>query len=119
MNLRMCFSVMALLLAIQSSKAAESIAVVGVGTAPCGEYARFYKQDPKGADAAILSWVDGFISGLKIADLARGEPTKNVGSKSTAQRAQFIRSYCDSHPVGAVWQAAFNLYQSLTPGPPR
>lgn len=115
--MRMYLSAIAIALSANHLAAAEAIAVVGPGTITCGEYAKSYRQDPGGTDAIIISWVQGFLSGLKVGALVKGEEAKNLGSKSVSQQEQFVHTYCDNHPLSDVWQAAFDLYQSSAADP--
>lgn len=104
-------------LAIPASKAAQNIAAVGVGTATCGEYSDVYKKDPEGVDARFVGWLDGFLSGMNIAAIMKGEQTRNLGERDSRER--LLHSYCDSHPLQDVGQAAVNIYRSLPLNPAR
>ena len=112
MNLRACLLALAIIPLAQQSKADEGIALVGVGTTTCSEYATMYKSDPTTADTVFWTWVQGFLSGWNTAAMKKGEAPRDLG-KAPEQQVQSFHSYCDRHPLSVVAQAALDLYMSL------
>ena len=113
MNARILFSLVAIFVGGEFSKAAEPAAVMGVGTASCAEFSKSYKRNPGDTTAVFMSWVHGFMSGWNAGAIARKEPPRDIGSKSIDQQELHIRSYCDGRPQSDITSAARDLYLSL------
>lgn len=104
-------AVCCVLLPVNATTAADSIAAVGAGTATCGQYMSLYKKNPDETDAVFLSWVDGFYSGMNIAALAATKPSRNLGQPGS--RKGLLHTYCDQHPLQDVGQAVTTIYRSF------
>lgn len=89
--------VFCLLAATDASANSIEVAALGAGTATCGQYSSLYKADPTGADNTFVGWVTGFLSGLNLAALSRGEQSRNLGDLKSTTR--LLHSYCDTHPL--------------------
>jgi hypothetical protein len=97
-----------------SSAYAQNSAVIGGGTATCGQYAESYKRSPANADAVFMSWAQGFLSGWKLSLLkAGGSPTKNLSAKTPEQMADHIHLFCDQNPLKPFFLAALDFYETL------
>src|SRR5689334_9555114 len=48
--------------------------LAGAGAVPCSEFANYYRNDPKMADAMFFSWAQGYISGINNALIRAHEP---------------------------------------------
>jgi len=70
-----------------TSYADDSVAVAGVGVGiTCGQYMHIYKSDPAEADRTIVAWMDGFLSGMNVFSLSRGERSKDLGTRDSRSR---------------------------------
>ncbi|UGA43108.1 hypothetical protein HU230_0033315 [Bradyrhizobium quebecense] len=94
-----------------------SVAAVGVGTATCGQYSTLYKANSEETEKHFIGWLDGFLSGLNVYALRKGERSKNLGSLQA--RKSLLHNYCDEHPLQDVGKAAMAIYDSLPANPPK
>jgi len=103
-----------LIVCVHSSAYAQSSAVIGPGTATCGQYAESYKRSSANADAVFMSWAQGFLSGWKLSLLEKGDrATKNLSAKTPEQMADHIHSFCDQNPLKPFFLAALDFYETL------
>ena len=93
---------------------------MGLGATSCGKFAELYRMDATRADEEFIDWVQGFMSGLNMALLLDKPPglTKNLAAKSVKDHQQWMRTYCDQHPLSSVEQGALQLFFSLPNNPP-
>jgi len=102
----------AALLITTSSVHAEAIAA-GVGVRTCAQFAQDYKNNPTNAETIYTNWALGFLSGMNAAADAFGNPRRDLEAMSADNKKQFMRDYCDQHPLqlylGGVLQLGLSL----------
>jgi hypothetical protein len=90
--------------------------IVGAGVTSCGELAWIYREIPdKAADVElnVLTWAQGFISGFAAAREHDDAVMRNLHSMSVDGQTQWLRSYCNNHPLAQYGDAASALYFKL------
>jgi hypothetical protein len=103
----------AALLIMKSSAHAEAVAA-GVGVRTCAQFAQDYnKNNPANAETIYNNWALGFLSGLNAAADANGTPRRNLEAMSFNDKKQFMRDYCDQHPLQLYLEGALQLGLSL------
>jgi hypothetical protein len=102
----------AALLTMASSAHAEAIAA-GVGVRTCAQFTQDYKNNPANAETIYTNWALGFLSGMNAAADAIGNPRRDLEAISSDNKRQFMRDYCDEHPLqlylGGVLQLGLSL----------
>ena len=106
-----CAAAVALLITTGSVHA-EAIAA-GVGVRTCAQFAQDYKNNPANAETIYTNWALGFLSGMNAAADAFGNPRRDLEAMSPDDKKQFMRDYCDQHPLqlylGGVVQLGLSL----------
>ncbi len=90
--------------------------VFGVGSRPCGEWAKNKSVVVVGGGSAVtreegIAWVSGWVSGATRYDrrsLARPEPERVTAS---------LERYCAAHPLDKLWQAGEAIVNDLASRP--
>jgi len=101
-------------LLIQSTIAiADPIGVAGVGAHPCAEIAKFFSQNPDQTSAMMLSWAQGYMSGLNVAGGASGREVRDLAGMNTKDEESVIRNYCGQYPMSDLATAVMALYKTL------
>jgi hypothetical protein len=99
---------------IQSTIAiADPIGVAGVGAYSCAEIAKFFSQNPDQTSAMMLSWAQGYMSGLNVAGGASGREVRDLAGMNTKDEESVIRNYCDQYPMSDLATAVMDLYKTL------
>lgn len=112
-------SVGVLSLTCGASCAKEPFAYTGFGTVTCAEITRLQPADKTPTGAAVMSWAQGFLSGMNINQLAHNEPMRDLGVLTTEDQLGFLLNYCDKHQLHQFAQAVFSLYGGLPQIPPK
>jgi hypothetical protein len=107
---RWCIAVALLIMA--SSAHAEAVAA-GVGVRTCAQFAEDYKHSPANAETIYTNWALGFLSGMNAAGDATGKPRRDLEAMSPDSKRQFMRDYCDQHPLQFYLEAVLQLGLSL------
>lgn len=102
-----------------ASFAKEPFASAGFGSATCAEIARLHPADKTPIGAAVLSWAQGFMSGINISHLGHKEPLRDLGDVTTGGQLAFLLNYCDGNQLHSFAQAVLALYAALPEIPPR
>jgi hypothetical protein len=89
------------------------MAVMGIGTATCAIFAKWYKDDPQFAERQFFTWAQGYLSGWNFVLMTTGQPFFDLGSLSTESQKARLRSYCDQHPLGRFIEAVWSLAGEL------
>ena len=106
-------AVLAVLLIQPTIANADPIGVTGAGALSCAEIAKFFRQNPDQTSAMILSWAQGYMSGLNVAGGASGRDVRDLAGMKTKDEEREIRNYCDQHPMSDLATAVMQLYISL------
>jgi hypothetical protein len=109
---RACLLCAISLLAGASSAHAEAVAA-GVGVGTCAQFGQDYKNNPSNAEAIYNNWALGFLSGMNAVPSAYDRPTRDLQAMSFADKKQFLRDYCNEHPLELFMRAVLELALSL------
>ncbi|CAN7354281.1 hypothetical protein LJR234_002157 [Mesorhizobium amorphae] len=93
--------------------AKEPFAYSGFGSATCAEIARLHPADKTPMGVAVLSWAQGFMSGLNISHLAHKQPMRDLGDVTTGGQLAFLLNYCDKNQLDGFASAVLSLYGAL------
>lgn len=113
--LTLCF----LALPCSASFSKEPFAYSGFGSATCAEIARLHPADKTPIGAAVLSWAQGFMSGINISHLAHKQPMRDLGDVTTEGQLAFLLNYCDENQLHQFASAVLALYGALPEIPPK
>jgi hypothetical protein len=108
------------LLAGASFAHAEAV-VAGAGANTCAQFGQDYKKSPATNEEIYYNWALGFLSGMNAIAIINGTLKRDLQAMSPADEKQFLRTYCDEHPLELFMDAALELAPSLPPmrGPGR
>ena len=98
-----------LLVAPTFTFAAEQVAIGGIGVSSCGQFLED-QQDP-GMTNMHVTWAQGFLSGLNIADGRSGKELVSLPDDSTIKL--YLVSHCTKKPLERPIGGALALYQEL------
>jgi len=100
------------LLPTGSARGANEYAIMGLGSLSCAKFAELYRLAPERTDSEIVSWAQGYMSGMNISSFASSRMSKNLNI-SLEFYSYTIRIYCDQHPLRDVFHEIMDLYKSL------
>ena len=100
------------LLAATSSARAEAIGA-GVGVRTCAQFAKDYKNAPENTETVYNNWALGFLTGFNVAAQAADRPQRDLEAMSFEDKKQFIRDYCDQHPLQPYLGGVIKLLGTL------
>jgi hypothetical protein len=106
------------MLAMSISAHAASIAA-GIGVRTCAQFAKDYQNNPANAETFYNNWALGFMSGLNAGFEAENHPQRDLEAVSFEDKKQFMRTYCDQHPLQLYLGGVVELFGSLPITPPR
>jgi hypothetical protein len=107
-----CSIALALGILIQpTSSKAEDVIYAGVGAATCGRIAQGYRQNPTLQEAMMMSWAQGFMSGVNVS--LGGAGHSDLGAITFEAQKASLRNYCDEHPLAEFWEAVIDLYKKF------
>jgi hypothetical protein len=107
-----CSVALALAILIQpTSSRAEDTLYVGLGAMTCGKIAEMYRQNPSVVEAVMMSWSQGFMSGVNVS--IRGVGHHDLGGVTVEVQKASLRNYCDDHPLAEFWEAVMDLYNKF------
>lgn len=112
MSAKPAYLVMALTIALwfPAAQSAEKQALSGAGTASCGEYLEHTAN--KQMSNAFLSWAQGFLSGMNMADVIGGK--KNFALLPDAPTIKaYLDKYCRDNPLNSPVEGSLSLYKEL------
>ncbi|MGX5674013.1 hypothetical protein [Thermomonas fusca] len=91
------------------SFAEEQFAVRGIGASSCGQFL----EDQRNPDMKSMqvSWAQGFLSGLNIADAQAGKDFVLLPDDSTI--TLYLSNYCSKNPLERPIGGALTLYKEL------
>ncbi|HTK85850.1 MAG TPA: hypothetical protein VL625_12275 [Patescibacteria group bacterium] len=84
--------------------------VGGAGAFTCSEFGKEYQTDPE-SEHMFFTWAQGFMSGMNAAG-GFGH-VRDLGSKPVVDQEEFLRKYCDDHPLSTYAVAVSKLYVTL------
>jgi hypothetical protein len=92
---------------------AESAVAAGVGVRTCGQFEQDYRNNPANTEIIYYNWALGFLSGMNAVADVEGGPRRDLAAWSFENKKEFIRSYCDQHPLQFYMQGVLQLGLSL------
>src|SRR5262245_26480653 len=57
-----------------------------------------------------VAWAQGFLSGTNSHAIANKGTVRDLSSMSIKQQQQFLRDYCDKHPLADYMAGVLDLY---------
>jgi hypothetical protein len=111
--MKLARTVLAALLIQSTIAIADPVGVAGVGAHSCAEIAKFSSQNPDQTSAMMLSWGQGYMSGLNVAGGASGREVRDLAGMNTKDAEWVIRNYCYQHPMSDLATAVMELYKAL------
>jgi hypothetical protein len=85
--------------------------VAGVGAYECGQYIGFRKSGDKAVDQVLLSWMQGYLSGMNIA--RGGSRLKQKELPSPESILAFADKFCADEPLKGMSEAVVAMYFKL------
>jgi hypothetical protein len=89
----------------------------GVGVRTCAEFAKDYQGNPSN-EIIYVNWALGMLTGMNAVNEVSGNPRRDLAAISFEAKKEFMREYCDQHPLQLYMQgvAAMGLSLPLMPG---
>jgi hypothetical protein len=109
--MRVRYAVAAMLM-MAGSAHAEAVAA-GVGVRTCALFAKDYQNNPTNAETIYNNWALGFMSGMNVVIEATNKPKRDLEAVSFDAKKQFMRDYCDVHPLSLYLGGVVELFGSL------
>jgi hypothetical protein len=91
----------------------QQMALRGIGTTSCAEFAKAYKIDPTYAETVYASWAQGLMSGANLLTMRDQKQFRDLGAKPYEMQMMQIRNYCDSHPLATFVSAVLDTFSAL------
>jgi hypothetical protein len=88
----------------------EVVALRGVGTKSCAEFAADFKRDPRSAKILYMSWALGFLSSQNIANALAQKPMRGLPEPSSIERN--ILQDCDYRPLAPFFEIVLDIFKS-------
>lgn len=82
--MRVFIAGLAVLLTFVSAAAQEQILIAGAGAQPCSTIVRMHRSDKKPAGLFLITYVQGFWTGLNSTFMQAGAPLKNLAGDNMA-----------------------------------
>src|SRR5215472_10906620 len=99
-----------MLVLITQTIARADIAIIGLGSRTCAQFAKDYRLHREAAEDGYFGWAQGFMSGFNGSLMARKLPTRDLASTSLKEQQIRLRLYCDQHPLNTYMQAVLDLF---------
>lgn len=93
----------------------QQATLAGLGSLTCGQYAEWYKENPKMVEVVFFEWAQGFMSAVETVTQSLGKPTMSLlpsGFQANEQEA-FMRQWCDAHPLQTFALGVLDLMEQL------
>jgi hypothetical protein len=112
------FAGLALGLLMTSAQAqAQTYVQMGIGSSTCAQYLNLYRLDPNGTEQAYFDWAQGFLSGWNLGRMDAKKPVIDLASISIVSQQEYLRSYCDKHPLSDFASGVLTLITRLKVSP--
>ena len=109
----LCSVALALAMLIQpTSSRAEDVLYAGLGALTCGQISEMYRQNPSVVEAVMMSWSQGFMSGVNVS-IAKNVGHRDLGGIMVDVQKTSLRNYCNDHPLAEFWEAVMDLYNKF------
>ena len=86
----------------------------GIGTTPCGQFARLYRDNPQYTEEIFFAWGSGFMTALNLGSVREMGKYRHFGSMPLEVQKDFLRTYCASNPLKDYISALLALWGSMS-----
>lgn len=93
--------------------AAEQFAIQGLGATTCVNFVDMYRLDHTASMDLYHSWAQGFMSATNLEALHEKHPFRDLSSLPIKEQEDFLRKYCDAHPLADIMSAVSELYKQF------
>jgi hypothetical protein len=97
---------------IVPARSMADFAYSGLGATSCGKLADDYRNDPTTIEIAMMTWAQGYMSGMNVSSITQGR-YRDLAAMTLDAQKQSLLSYCDNHPLAEFIKAAIDLYLKL------
>lgn len=118
--MRRLAAVLSLLLMASSAQSADNVSfTMGAGNASCSSWMTARQQGSGADEAAVISWMHGYITAVSERTATSGRPGNIIGSTPATEAAvdadlwAFLDNYCAQHPANILHDAAIALTNGL------
>jgi hypothetical protein len=95
------------------ANAGQTFIGMGPGTFTCGQFSKWYAQNPSHTDDNFFFWAQGYMSGMNIALASDTKHYRDMAAIATETQQFWIRQYCDAHPLAGYTDAVFDVFKKL------
>jgi hypothetical protein len=99
-----------------SSQSADRTYLFGAGVLTCAQFGEEYRRRGDLAELQYFTWAQGFMSAMNSANASEGHPTADLNPRSIDRQLQWLRQYCDSHPLSSYSLGVALLYHAIVVG---
>lgn len=85
----------------------------GVGLATCAVFGKEYSNNPEYVEAIWFSWLQGYLSGMNAILKLNGQARRDLGGIPSDEKKQYLRRFCNEHPLDYYITGAKRLFLSL------
>jgi hypothetical protein len=87
--------------------------MAGIGTSSCANFAKDYGRNPAAAESLYMAWAAGFMTAWNIGVRNGGGPPLDLSAKTFEQHKEFMRDYCNAHPLARYVEGVVELIGTL------
>jgi hypothetical protein len=95
----------------------EKAAGMGLGQESCAQFGKDYQEGPEHWETLYFCWAQGYMSALNTTLIIRygieNDRSTDLGKWSVHTQEEFIRSYCDQHPLKEYRDAVEALFSEM------
>jgi len=102
--------IIAIAFSINPAKAEMQGYIMGAGTATCGQFGELYREKTFITEQIFFNWALGFMSGQNAANQ---NDARELTSMPIIKQEEFLRQYCNEHPLGSYLSGVYTLYLTL------
>jgi hypothetical protein len=110
--MRYRLAIVAILVSLPSGALAGAD-IMGVGLDSCAIFAKAYQSDPTSAETLYFQWAAGFMSAWDVGLQEGGKRPNDLSAISFEQQKEFLRQYCNSHPLAQYVEGVVELLRTL------
>jgi hypothetical protein len=85
----------------------------GLGIHSCAKFAKDFQEDPQYIELAYFHWATGFLTAANVSAQVANQPRRDLSAMSGGEQRQFLRRYCNEHPLGNYIDGVVELWASL------
>jgi hypothetical protein len=95
----------------------EKASGMGIGQESCAQFGKDYQESPEHWETLYFYWAQGYMSALNTALIIRygieHDTSTDLGKWSAGTQEEFVRSYCDQHPLTEYRDAVDALFSEM------